>query len=100
MKARILAIAAMLAFAAGLTTSAQAFDHKPGRSGSHVGRVHAGGTHSFRARHGSRFALEGGWEGGNAYGHGGYKNLGPLGVTFGCVAGYCGQGYSVSAWSY
>jgi hypothetical protein len=97
MKMRILAGAAVLVLAAGMSTSAMASNHKASRSGSHVARVHAAGTHGW-TRHGSRFASERGWEDGNAYGSG-YKSLGPLGITFGCVHGYCGQGYSVSAWS-
>ena len=109
MRKRILAGAAMLAVAAGVVTSAMASDHKTGRGGSHVRRVHVGGMHSFEARRGSRFAGVRGfessrhddWEGGNVYGHAGYKSLGPLGITFGCgQRGSCGQGYSVSAWSY
>lgn len=100
MRTQILASAAVLAFAVGVTTSAMASDHRAGRSGNHVGRVHAGGMHAANIRHGSRTASEGGWEGGNAYGYGGARSLGPLGFTFGCVRGNCGQGYSVSAWSY
>ena len=100
MRNLILAGVAMLALAAGVMTSAMASDHKTGRSGSHVGRIHAGGMHAASARRGSRFASEGGWEGGNAYGYGGYKSLGPLGITFGCGRSSCGQGYSVSAWSW
>jgi uncharacterized membrane protein len=101
MRKRILAGAAMLALATGVMTSAVASEHKTGRSGSHIGRVHVGGMHAASARRGSPFASEGGWQGGNVYGHGGYKSLGPLGITFGCgQRGSCGQGYSVSAWSY
>jgi hypothetical protein len=97
MRKQILAGVAVLAFAAGVTTGAMASDHKAGR-GSHLGRIHAGGMHGASARRGSEFASEGGWEGGNAYG--GYRNLGPLGITFGCGRSSCGQGYSVSAWSW
>ena len=100
MKALILAIATMLALAAGLTTGAAASNHKAGRGGSHLGHVHTGGTRGFGVRHGSRFATRGGWEVGNAYGYGEPKSLGPLGFTFGCVHGYCGQGYSIPAWTY
>lgn len=95
MKALILAIATMLALAAGMTTSAMASNHKAGHGGSHVGRVHASGTQGW-AGHDRGYAAERG----NAYGYGGPKSLGPLGFMFGCVHGYCGQGYSVSAWTY
>ncbi len=99
MRKPILAGAALLALAAAVTSSAMASDHKPGRHGSQVGRAYVNGTHSVRVRHTSRFASEGGWENGNAYGYGQARSLGPLGITFGCVHGYCGQGFSVSAWS-
>jgi nucleoside-specific outer membrane channel protein Tsx len=107
MRKQILAGAVVLALAATVTTSAMASDHKDGRSG--VGHVHSGAMHSFRAKHGSRFAgvrgfesaRHGAWDGGNAYDHGGFVSLGPLGITARCgQRGTCGQGYSVSAWSY
>ncbi len=93
MKAPILAIATMLALAAGLTTGAMASHHKAGRG--HVTRVHASGTHGW-ARHDRGYAAEAG----NAYDYSAPKSLGPLGFTFGCVHGYCGQGYSMPAWTY
>lgn len=95
MRTRILAGAAVLALAAGTTTGAMASNHKAGRSGSHVTRTHASATHGW-ARYDRGYAAEAG----NAHDYGGAKSLGPLGFTFGCVRGYCGQGYSVSAWSY
>jgi hypothetical protein len=98
MKKQILAAATALALAAGLTTGAIASDHRASRHDRHIARIHADGTHSARPRHGNSLASQGGWEGGNPYGSG-YRDLGPLGVTFGCVHGYCGQGYSVDAWS-
>ena len=109
MRMQILAGAAMLALAAAVTTSAMASDHNSDRSGSHARRAHAGAVHGFDARRGSRYAgirgfesaRHGGWEGGNAYDHGGFVSLGPLGITAGCgQRGSCGQGYSVSAWSW
>ncbi len=109
MRMQILAGAALFALAAGatMTASAMASDHTAGRSGSHAGRVHAGGMHSLGARHGRRYAgvrgfesaRHGGWEGGNPNGHAGFVSLGPLGFTAGCGQ-RCGQGYSVSAWSW
>ena len=97
MRKQILAGAMVLALAAcaTMTTSAVASSHKAGRSSSHVTRVHAAGTHGW-ARHGRGYSAERG----DAYGYSGARSLGPLGFTFGCVNGYCGQGYSVSAWSY
>ncbi len=107
MRKQILAGAMVLALAAGVTTSAMASDHNGDRSGSHAARVHAGGMHSFGGRHGHRYAgvrgfesaRHGGWEAGNPYGHAGWVSLGPLGFTAGCGQ-RCGQGYSVSAWSW
>lgn len=104
MKKQILATATALALATGLTTNALAFDHKAGRNGSHVSHLHAGAMHNARARHGNRYAGvrgfessgPGGWEGDRP--HGGFIDLGPLGITAGCGL-RCGQGYSVSAWS-
>jgi hypothetical protein len=90
MRKRLLAGVAVIALVAGVTGDAMALEHKAGRN---VGRIHAGGTHGWN-RHGSRFA-----EQGSRY-QSGYKNLGPLGVTFGCgQPGTC-QGFSVSAWSW
>jgi hypothetical protein len=102
MRKKILAGATVLALATGVTANAMASDQKGGRSGSQVGRIHAGKMHSFRATHGSRFAgatpRHDGWEDGSPYQRG-YKDLGPLGFTLGCGRGTC-QGFSVSAWSY
>ena len=95
MNMQLLAGAAVLVLAGGMTTSAVASSHKTGRSSSHVTRTHAAGTQGS-ARHGRLRAAERD----DAYGYGGARSLGPLGFTFGCVNGYCGQGYSVSAWSY
>jgi hypothetical protein len=105
MKKKTLAGAAMLALAVSLTTSAVAFEHKAGRSGSHVARVHAGGMRSFAARHSKRFArirgfesaAPAGWQGGSF--RGGFIDLGPLGITAACGL-RCSQGYSVPAWTY
>lgn len=93
MRKQILAGAAALTLAAGMITGAMASNHKAGRGGSHVTRIHASGAHGWARR---EYASESG----NAYGDGAYKNLGPLGMTFGCGRSTCGQGYSVSAWSY
>ncbi len=107
MRKRILAGAALLALATGATTGAMASGHNGDRSGSHAGRVHAGPTHSVGTRRANRYAgvrgfesaRHGGRERGNPYGHVGWVSLGPLGFTAGCGQ-RCGQGYSVSAWSY
>jgi len=109
MRGQILAVATVLALVAGLTSSATAFDQRPG-SGGDAGRVRAGGMHSIGARHGSRFEGVRGFESwrdnGRSRGgaHRGYMDLGPLGITARCGSSYrtpdyCGQGYSVSAWS-
>src|SRR5579872_6967879 len=86
MRRQILGVATVLALIAGLTSNATAFDQRPG-SGSHAGRVRAGGMHSIGARHGSRFEgvrgferwRDNGWSHGGA--HSGYIDLGPLGIT-------------------
>ena len=88
MRKQILAGATVFVFAAGLTTSAMAFDHKVGKHG-HAGRVHAGAGRNYDVR----------------YNQGGFISLGPLGFTAACGSyppqrGYCGQGYSISAWTY
>ncbi len=107
MRKQILAGAALLALTAGATTGAMASGHNGDRSGSHAGRVHAGPTHNVGTRRASRYAgvrdfenaRHGGRASGNSYGDAGWVSLGPLGFTAGCGQ-RCGQGYSVSAWSY
>jgi hypothetical protein len=113
MMKRLILAGTVLALAAGLTTSAMAFDQKADKSGSHVGRFHTaavGKTHHIRR--GSRLAgvrgPESWYPGGGSPGyHGGFIDLGPLGITAACGSyphgyGHCGPGYgtSISAWSY
>lgn len=107
MRKQILATAAVLMLAASTTTSAMAFDHKSSRSGHHVRSIHASGMHSFGPRHRARFAgVRGstGWGQDEAGYRGGFIDLGPLGIMAACGSyrskHYCGQGYSVSAWTY
>jgi hypothetical protein len=103
----------VFALAAGVMTSATASDRKAGKSGSHVGRFHPaaiGGTHHIRRS--SRLAGVHGPEiwypgGGSPGYHGGFIDLGPLGITAACGSyprrnGYCGPGYGtpIDAWSY
>jgi hypothetical protein len=107
MRRKILATAAVLILAASATTSAMAFDHKSSRSGHHIRSIHASGMHNSGPRHRARFA---GVRGSTSRGQdeagyrGGFIDLGPLGITAACGSyrskHYCGQGYSVSAWSY
>jgi hypothetical protein len=100
MRKQILANLTILAFVSGMTTGAMAFDHKAGHGSNHARAFHTGGTHSFGDRRGSRFS--------GVHGpadHDGFIDLGPLGITAACGSyrhqhGYCGSGYSVSAWSY
>jgi hypothetical protein len=81
-----------MALAIGATTSAMASDHKAGHAGRHVRKLHTvRGPESWR-------------QGDTGY-RGGFIDLGPLGITAACgqyhhKQGYCGQGYSVSGWSY
>ncbi len=99
MRKEILAGLTILAFVTGMTAGALAFDNKPDRAG-HVRHFHAGGTHSFGARRGNRFAGVRATDD-----RGGFIELGPLGITAACGSyrhqhGDCGSGYSVSAWSW
>jgi hypothetical protein len=104
---QILSTAAVLMLAAGTTTGAMAFSHKAGGSSHHVRSIHASGVHSFGHRHRARFA---GVRGSTsrrqdeAGYRGGFIDLGPLGITAACGSyrskHYCGQGYSVSGWTY
>ena len=121
MRKQILAAATALALAAGLTSSAMAFDRNAD-SGRHTRHFHAGasgGMHGPRGRHVSRFAgvrdlesrRDSGWNSGDPSYHGGFIDLGPLGFTTACGAyryghGYCGPGYGsygygtpIDAWS-
>jgi hypothetical protein len=110
---RLILAGTVLAFAAGVTASAMASDPKAGKSGSHVGSFHAaafGGTHHVRRT--SRIAGVRGpdsWypAGGSPGYHGGFIDLGPLGIAAACGSyprgyGYCDQGYGapIHAWSY
>jgi hypothetical protein len=104
----------VLVLAAAVTASAMASDQKAGQSGRHVGRFHAaasGGAHHIRRS--SRLAGVRGPESGYAGGesspyHGGFIDLGPLGMTAACGSypphryGYCGPRYGapIDAWSY
>jgi hypothetical protein len=87
MKNRILAGAALLVFAAGVTTSAMASDYRAVRH-SHVRHIYPGRVT---------------WDNG-AYDRGGLVDLGPLGVTTACGAyrnrpASCGYGTPIFAWS-
>jgi hypothetical protein len=111
MRKKILATATALTLAAGLTSSAMAFDRNAD-SGPHTRHFRAGasgGMYGSRSRHLSRFAGVRGFESrrysGSAYYEsgpsyrGGFVDLGPLGITTAC--GYCGSGYGtpIDAWS-
>jgi hypothetical protein len=98
-----------LALAAGAAASAPASEHM---TGQHVGRFHAatsGGTHHVgRSGRVAGVRREIGRPDGESPGyHGGFIDLGPLGVTAACGSyrrgyGYCGPSYGapVDAWSY
>ena len=91
MRKQILATAAVLVLAIGATTSAMASSHKAGH-----GARHARNYHTVRNAES--------WRPGDTSYRGGFIDLGPLGITAACGSyrskHYCGQGYSVSAWSY
>jgi hypothetical protein len=100
MRKLILANLTIFAFVTGMTTGATAFDRKAGHGGHHVRGFHAGGTHSSGTKRSNRLAGVRG-----PIDRGGFIDLGPLGITAACGSsrhqhGYCGSGYSVSAWSY
>ena len=116
MRKQILATATALTLAAGLTTSAMAFETDS--SSRHSGQFRAGaygGMHGPRGRHISRYAgvrgfesrRHGGWNYGGPSYRGGLVDLGPLGITTAaCGHGYCGPGYGpysygtpIDAWS-
>jgi hypothetical protein len=101
MRKQILAGAMALALVAGVTSSAMAFDQSP-RSSSHAGRVRAGGMYAVGARHSSRYEGVRGfeaWRHGSWNHHGGYTDLGPLGVRLGDYPPGGGYGSSIAAWS-
>jgi hypothetical protein len=107
MRTQILAIAAMVMLAAGTATSAMALSHGAGHRGTHVRSVHAAATHASHTKRGNRLAGVRGptsWSQDQAGYRGGFIDLGPLGMTAACGSyrskHYCGQGYSVSGWSY
>ena len=113
MMRKLILAGTVLALTAGVTASAMASDQKADKSGSHVGRFHTaafGRTHHVRRS--SRLAEVRGPEtwypgGGSPGYHGGFIDLGPLGITAACGSyphryGHCGPGYGapIDAWSY
>ena len=90
MRQKILATAAVLTLAVG-ATSAMASSHKAGHGGRH-----ARNSHAVRSAES--------WRQGDTGYRGGFIDLGPLGFTAACGSyrskHYCGQGYSVSGWTY
>jgi len=107
MRTLILVITTVLVLVAGATGSARALEHKASYGSGHGGALHAVGMHRHAAKHINRSAgvrRSANWreEGPNV--HGGFIDLGPLGITAACGSyrskHYCGQGYPVSAWSY
>jgi hypothetical protein len=113
MMRRLLLAGTVLALAAGVTASAMASDQKADKGGSHVGRFHtAASGKTYHIRRSSRVAgvrgPESSYPGGGSPGyHGGFIDLGPLGITAACGSyplryGTCGPGYGtpIDAWSY
>jgi hypothetical protein len=106
MRNQILAVATIFLLAAGATTGAMASGHRAGYGGSHVRGFHVTGMHGVNG-HRARLARARrpeSWREGGSDVRGGFIDLGPLGITAACGSyrskHYCGQGYSVSAWSY
>jgi len=103
---RLTLAGAVLALAAALTTSASAFDQKPGKGAHNVGHF------QHHIPHGSRLAGVRDPEGSYAAGgrptyNGGFVDLGPLGFTAACGSyanryrsDYCGprDGAPIDAW--
>ena len=100
MRKQILAGVTVLAFTAGMMTSAVAFDHG-GRS-FHAGRSHGGfGGSRFAGVRGFGDWRQGGRSYGGPYYHGHPTDLGPLGFSFGPLTGYgYAPGASIADWSY
>ena len=108
---RLILAGTVLALTAGVTAGAMASDQKADKSGSHVGRFHTAAVgRAHHVRRSSRLAgvrgPENGYPGSPGY-HGGFIDLGPLGITAACGSyphrnGYCGPGYGtpIDAWSY
>jgi hypothetical protein len=90
MRKRIFTIATVFLLAISVTTSAMASDRKSRRS------HHVKTLHTVRS--------DENWRPSDTSYRGGFIDLGPLGITAACGSyrskHYCGQGYSVSAWSY
>lgn len=90
MRQQVLATVAVLTFAVGATTDAMASSHKTGHSGRHARNLHTVRSAEDWRQNDTR---------------GGFIDLGPLGFTAACGSyrhkqGYCGQGYSIPAWTY
>lgn len=89
MTKQILATAVVLTLAVVATTSAIASSHRGGHAGHHARHLHTvRGAESWPSAD-----------------RAGFIDLGPLGFTAACGSyrtkrGYCGQGYSVSGWTY
>jgi hypothetical protein len=103
MRKQILSVIAVLALAANMTSGAMASAHKAG----HARNLHAAGVQGHATKHSRVARARGieGWGQSNPGYRGGFVDLGPLGITAACGSyrhkqNYCGQGYSVSAWSY
>jgi hypothetical protein len=113
MMRRLVLAGMVLTLVAGSTACAMASDQKAGKSGGHVGRFHiAASAGANDIRRGSRLAgvrgpehLYPGDE--SAAYHGGFIDLGPLGMTAACGSYHhsrsaCGSTYGapIDAWSY
>jgi hypothetical protein len=107
MRTQILAAAMVITLAVGMASRAMALDHKVGHASRHIKVHHAGGMHGYAAKRSRFVRLRSSerWRQGDTSYRGGFIDLGPLGITAACGSyrtkhGYCGPGYSVSAWTY
>ena len=106
MSKKILAATTVIALAMSAGTSTMAFGHKASHSGHHVKAHHAGGMYGHALKRSRLASVRGSycWREGDTGYRGGFIDLGPLGITAACGSyrskRYCGQGYSVSGWTY
>ena len=107
MRTLILVTTTVLVLVAGATGSARAFEHKASYASGHGGALHTVGMR----RHAAKLVNRSAGVRRSAIRHegdpdvrGGFIDLGPLGITAACGSyrskHYCGQGYSVSGWTY
>ena len=106
MRKQFLATAAVLVLGANVTTGARAIEPKASIGSAHVKTLRVAEMHQGH-RDKARLTRYRGSESRRQISpdvRGGFIDLGPLGITAACGSyrsqHYCGQGYSVSGWTY